>query len=112
MKEKREFFVAGVSFEGRQTWLADLAMQFAKDGNPKPVKLVAEPNNQFDQNAIRVEAMTSAGWQHIGYVPRTINQQLGPKLASAQNAVLVSVGRPAHNKPLGGKVTVDVDATF
>jgi hypothetical protein len=109
MKETREFFVAGVSFEGRQTYMADLAQQFASDATPKPVRLVAEPDNQYDPNAIRIEAVTSAGWKQIGYVPREINTQIGPKLASVHNPRLVSVGRPGFNKPLGGKVALEVE---
>ena len=112
MKTQASFYVAGVSFEGRQEQMKELATQFAKDNTPKPVQLVPEPENEHDLGkAIRVEAFTRTGWLPIGYVPRTANEEIGKMLTAKriENARLVSVGRPAFDKPIGGKVVFDVE---
>lgn len=58
--------VAGVTFEGRQAFLAELT---AGD----PVQLRPEPSNTFDPNAIAVFAVTRQGATYqIGYVPKEL----------------------------------------
>lgn len=53
--------VSGVSYH--QDILASLT------GN-EPCRLVPEPDNQYDPNAIKVMVATDGGPQHVGYVPK------------------------------------------
>lgn len=63
--------VAGVSFEGRQAYLAQLT------GN-EPVRLVPEPKNPFDSNAIAVHVALGGKVMHCGYIPREMAAQIAP----------------------------------
>lgn len=58
--------VAGVTHEGRQDILAKL------QGWDVPVRLVPEPENVWDKNAIAVHVTLRDGTDaHCGYIPRT-----------------------------------------
>lgn len=63
--------VAGVSYEGRQDHLAKLS------GN-EPVRLVPEPNNQYDSNAIAVHIAHTGKVLHCGYIPKEIAAKIAP----------------------------------
>lgn len=66
--------VAGVSFEGRQSVLARLK------GN-EPCRLVPEPTNAYDPNALAVHvALSDGSIAHVGYVPRDLARQIAPAL--------------------------------
>ena len=61
------FRIAGVSFEGRQEMLKELASFLEPEGFENiSVQLVAEPDNVYDANAIKVVF----GNMHLGYVPK------------------------------------------
>ncbi len=60
--EAIELKVAGVTFEGRQEILKGLM------GAPRLAKLIPEPDNKYDPNAIAVET----NGQKIGYIPRAV----------------------------------------
>lgn len=66
--------VAGVTYEGRQTMIALLTGR-------EPCRLVPEPTNPYDPNAIAVMVATVPGvvW-HIGYIPKEIAAQIAPFL--------------------------------
>lgn len=74
--------VAGVTFEGRQSTLA-VAMDYANNNQKTlPVKLVPEPENKFDSNAVKVMLGTFHdvdGWyyEHVGYIPRSLCADCG-----------------------------------
>ena len=61
MKHRREWVekLAGVTFEGRQ----DILKEF--DGEGLDVKLVPEPENDYDPNAIAVQLMDG---RKVGYI--------------------------------------------
>lgn len=65
--------VAGVTYDGRQHIIADLS-------GDEPCRLIAEPDNKYDPNAIGVWVATSEGKAHIGYVPRELAAQIAPHL--------------------------------
>jgi len=65
--------VAGVTFEGRQELISLLT------GN-EAVKIVAEPKNKFDQNALAVHVSRGGEILHIGYIPRDLAAQFAPLL--------------------------------
>lgn len=57
------FSVRGVTFEGRQETLARML------GN-EPIKIVPEPDNQYDPNALAVYVAFSGDVLQVGYVPK------------------------------------------
>lgn len=76
--EPIEIKVAGVTFEGRQEILKGLG------GKAHLARLVPEPGNKYDPNAIAVEC--SAG--KVGYVPKAIAGDLKPLLGAIRFAWL------------------------
>jgi hypothetical protein len=66
--------VAGVTFEGRQTYLAALK-------GDEPCRIVAEPDNAYDANALAVHvAMHDGNVRHVGYIPRDLAKRIAPLL--------------------------------
>lgn len=66
--------VAGVTFEGRQAHIANIAVGDI-------VRLEPEPENPYDPNAIAVKvALPSGTVHHVGYVPREMAGVLAPHL--------------------------------
>jgi single-stranded-DNA-specific exonuclease len=65
--------VSGVTYEGRQTILANLK------GN-EPVRIEPEPTNKFDPNALAVKIAMPDGIKHAGYIPREMASQIAPVL--------------------------------
>jgi hypothetical protein len=71
--------VAGVTYpepttgEDRQRIIALLT-------GDEPCRLVPEPTNAYDPNAIAVHVATSTGVRHVGFVPRDLAKQIAPHL--------------------------------
>ena len=65
--------VAGVTYEGRQSLIAKLSTN-------DPCRLVPEPTNPYDENAIAVHVAHGGEVWHIGFVPREIAAQIAPHL--------------------------------
>jgi len=65
--------VAGVTYEGRQ----DLIVQLSTSD---PCRLVPEPTNPYDENAIAVHVAHGGEVWHIGFVPREIAAQIAGHL--------------------------------
>lgn len=69
--------VAGVTFKGRQAYL------HAMYGN-EPVRIVPEPTNPYDPNALAVHIAIPEGGstmiRHVGYIPRELAAQIAPWL--------------------------------
>jgi hypothetical protein len=65
MLQRRVFKVAGVTFEGRQEHIAKLS-------GGEPCKIVPEPTNPYDRNALAVHVAHGGMIYHVGYVPRDI----------------------------------------
>lgn len=63
--------VAGVTFEGRQLVLAEMAAG-------APVMLKPEPENPFDENAIAIWVADKKAALQIGYVPRDLAAIIAP----------------------------------
>jgi len=63
--------VTGVTFEGRQLVLAEIAAG-------APVMLMPEPENPFDKNAIAVWVSDRSAARQIGYVPRDLAAIVAP----------------------------------
>lgn len=66
------FYVAGLQFNP----LAMMQISQMKAGDT--VQLIPEPTNQYDPHALRVDFKKVK----LGYVPRTLNQQVDPGLAT------------------------------
>lgn len=65
--------VAGVTFENRQSLIAQL------HGN-EPCRLEPEPTNLYDLNALKVIVDTESGPIHCGYVPRGLAKEIARHL--------------------------------
>lgn len=65
--------VAGVTFEGRQGIISMLS-------GKEPVRIVAEPDNKFDKNALAVHVSRGGSVEHIGYIPRDLAETFAPLL--------------------------------
>lgn len=63
--------VVGVTYENRQETIAKLV------GN-EPCRLVPEPENPYDVNAIAVHVATENGVKHIGYLKRELAATVAP----------------------------------
>ena len=63
--------VAGVTYEGRQEYLAKLI------GN-EPVRLIPEPENPHDSNAIAVHIAIGDKVLHCGFIPRELAAEIAP----------------------------------
>lgn len=63
--------VAGVTYEGRQEYLAKL-------NGTEPVRLVPEPTNKYDANAIAVHVAKMGMVYHCGYIPREMAAEIAP----------------------------------
>jgi hypothetical protein len=66
--------VAGVTYEGRQAHIARMKMD-------TPIRIVPEPTNPYDPNALAVYAAIAPGEiLQVGYVPRDLALILAPLL--------------------------------
>ena len=65
--------IAGVTFEGRQSLIAQLTGR-------EPCRLEPEPTNPYDSNAIAVKVAHGADIWHIGYIPREIAAEIAPHI--------------------------------
>lgn len=64
--------IAGVTFEGRQKIVGNLAVG-------QRLKLVREPNNPYDPNAIAIKTEDS---QHLGYINKKLASAIAPEMDS------------------------------
>lgn len=69
----RYFKVAGVSFEGRQQHLARVSVG-------DPARIIPEPENSHDPNALAVHIAVDNEVLHCGYVPRELAAEIAPML--------------------------------
>ena len=92
--------VAGVTFEGRQSLMANVKVG---DG----IRLEAEPNNPYDPNAVAVFVENDKGGQ-IGYIPRDAAEEFKGLLEAGKvaYATVESVGRGGPRKPIGCTISV------
>ena len=74
--------VNGVTFEGRQAYLEKL------HGN-EPCRVVPEPENPYDPNALAVHVAHNGDIYHVGYIPKELAAQIAPHLEG--EAVMVKI---------------------
>lgn len=73
-----ELKIAGVTFEGRQVFLRKLY-----ESKTRPdVRLVMEPTNPYDPNAVRVEFKIEEEWRHVGYVQKAASEEVTKSLSA------------------------------
>lgn len=68
--------VAGVTYENRQVHLAKIAE--CEPVTSVAVRLVPEPTNAYDPNAIAVHVACKGEVLHCGYVPRELAKDIAP----------------------------------
>jgi hypothetical protein len=74
--------VAGVSYDNRQSILAQLT-------GKEPCRVVPEPTNPHDPNALAVHVALNGKVEHCGYVPRALAAEVAPHLEG--EAVMVRI---------------------
>jgi hypothetical protein len=74
--------VAGVTYEGRQNTIAALR-------GDEPCRIVPEPTNPYDPNALAVHVATADGVKHVGFIPRHLAKDIAPLLEG--EAVMVQI---------------------
>lgn len=99
--------VAGVSFEGRQAYLAALL-------GDEPVRIVPEPENQYDPNALAVHIAINGSVCHCGFIPKELASEIAPLLdGEAVMARIATVrGGGDYNYGLTIRVEIPDDAPF
>ena len=65
--------VAGVTFEGRQAYIAKLS-------GGEPCRIVPEPDNKYDPNALAVHVSHNGTIYHVGYIPKELAAEIAPHL--------------------------------
>lgn len=65
--------VSGVTFEGRQEYLALLS-------GKEPCRIVPEPENPYDKNALAVHVAADGDILHVGYIPKALAAEIAPHL--------------------------------
>jgi hypothetical protein len=76
MATQIELKIAGVTFEGRQAILKPLY-----EAKTKPeVRLVMEPTNPYDPNAVKVEFKVADDWKHVGYIEKKVAEEVTKSL--------------------------------
>lgn len=63
--------VAGVTYENRQSIIAGLLLT-------DPARIVPEPENPYDPNALAVHVAHEGKVSHVGYIPRDMAAQIAP----------------------------------
>lgn len=63
--------VSGVTFDNRQEYLERLI-------GDEPVRLMPEPTNKYDPNAIAVQIAVDGDVLHCGYIPKEIAAKIAP----------------------------------
>ncbi len=81
-----DFRVAGTGYDRRYSTIRRYAARQSE------VRLVPEPNNEFDRNAIAVRMLwrTETGseiWDQIGYVPSELAPVVGPLISGGEWAI-------------------------
>jgi hypothetical protein len=71
------FKVAGVTYENRQDTISIMH-------GSEPCRIVPEPTNAYDPNALAVIAIVEGSRQHIGYVPKELAKLIAPHLDGEQ----------------------------
>jgi len=94
--------LAGVTFGDRQKHISKLA-------HYTTLRLVREKDNEFDENAIRVEALIENDWFDIGFIPKTLNKELAHLLDSNRSisANIISIYGD-DNTPIGVRIGIQL----
>lgn len=71
----------GTTFDGRQDIIANL------QPNAK-LKLRREPKNEYDGNAIAIDALTGTSWTCVGYIAKDKNETLADELDGGTKAAV------------------------
>jgi hypothetical protein len=99
------FKVRGVTFEGRQEIIAKMI-------GDEPARIVAEPTNLYDANALAIHVATKDGVKHIGYVPKENAAKFAPYLDGEPLTGYVIAITGGFLKADGSVVSYGVDVCF
>ena len=73
----------------RQKALEDAYIYLEEHNRPVFAKLVAEPENVYDKNAIAVYVKSSSNYEKVGYIAKELTQYVHPVLSDKSHDVLV-----------------------
>lgn len=92
--------VAGVTYENRQHYLKQLS-------GDEAVRIVPEPDNPFDPNALAVHiALKSGEIAHCGFVPRDLAKEIAPLLDGEPIMVRISQITGGFDMGYGGRANL------
>lgn len=103
------YIVVGVTFEGRQELLSNFYKNY-RHGGIYNVKLMPEPWNEYDKNAIAVMLEIDGGLKKIGYIPKTENEDLHRHMPDVTSVCISSMG-PNYKGILGLNIKVSFQKT-
>lgn len=94
-------YIAGITFENRQEYIKNL-----KVGDK--LKIVRDPSNQFDCNAIR---LLDAKNNQLGFIPKEIAEKLAPEIDMGRcyNIIICSIKPIDYDEHLGVEILVEED---
>lgn len=76
--------IVGVTFEGRQAVLSVLK-------GSEPLRVRREPENEYDPNAVAVDAYINKEWLPVGYIAKDKNSDIAATL-DAKGEVFIKIG--------------------
>lgn len=118
MPETMEVGVVGVTFEGRQGVLAEL-WEAQEAGASLAGRLVREPENHYDPNAIAVvlgttDGMGEPGWTltRVGYIPKALAAQLVARLGAGETVKMTGAriirGGEGDRITFGARINIEI----
>jgi len=113
MTKSIDLTVVGVTFEGRQrllAWLAGLS-------GVLEARLVREPDNRYDSNAIGVQLRRTWDdreatiWQHIGYISKHLAAKFAPRMDAGMEMRVIKcvIYGGTHGKSYGASITFEYE---
>ena len=101
--------VVGVTFEGRQEILDKFFKNTYKIGGSYAVRLVREPDNKYDKNAVAVYLdLGGSDFKQVGYISKQENQKLIADFGKMKTASVASMG-PNSFGDIGLTIKVEFD---
>lgn len=82
--------IVGVTFEGRQAVLSVLK-------GDEPLRVRREPDNEYDSNAVAVDAYVNSEWLPVGYIAKDKNKDIAATL-DAGESMFIKIGSVTGGK--------------
>lgn len=95
--------VSGVTFDNRQSIIERCKINM-------PCRIVPEPDNPHDSNALAVHVATAPGVvEHVGYIPRELAAKVAPYLEGEALMVKINDITGGFIKPNGDRASLGLE---